>query len=73
MYSSRILLISCSFSSSLMSMGLSSRLFLETYSIFRQDCPLMGLRELLGFYLDLEAWRVGSSYILFAQRFIILC
>ena len=56
MYSSRILLISCSFSSSLMSMGLSSRLFLETYSIFRQDCPLMGLRELLGFYLDLEAW-----------------
>ena len=34
MYSYRILLISCYFSSSLMSMGISSTLFFETYSIF---------------------------------------
>ena len=34
MYSYRILLISCYFSSSLMFMGISSTLFFETYSIF---------------------------------------
>jgi hypothetical protein len=64
MYSSRIRLISCYFSSSLISIGLSSRLFLERYWMFREDWPLMGLRELLGFYLDLEEWSVGSSYII---------
>jgi hypothetical protein len=67
MYSSRIRLISCYFSSSLISIGLSSRLFLERYWMFREDWPLMGLRELLGFYLDLEGCRVGSSYIIWPE------
>ena len=63
MYSYRILLISCYFSSSLMSMGISSTLFFETYSIFLVFWPFIGLSELLGFYLDFEGCNVGSSYI----------